>query len=300
MVIIKDDKYWGRIIPYVGITCIVGVYFLTKYFIQGRSYISKEYWKYAITLSLPLVFHGISINILATSDRTMITIFRDASETGIYSLVYSLSMIAMVVTTSLESVWIPWFTRKLKNKEINTINRNVKLYIEIVMVVMIVILMIGPEFLVVMAPQEYWSGKVIIPPILLASFFIFLYSISVDLEYYYKATRIIATNTIVAACINLGLNFVFIPLHGAIAAAFTTVIAYAVSFVFHYYAARKLNNELFKFTIYLKPILIMIASVITSYVIIELILIRWIIAIVGISLYLVFSYKEHRFSDFLK
>lgn len=297
---IKDSNYYGRIIPYVFITSIVGMSYLFLYFIKGRMFINKDYWKYAVSLSLPLVFHGLSVNVLATSDRTMITIFQDASQTGIYSLVYSLGMIALVVTTSLESVWIPWFTEKLQNGDRDIINKNVKFYIEIVMIVMILILMAGPEILVLMAPKEYWSGKVLIPPIVLSSFFIFLYSISVDLEYYYKSTKTIALNTIIAASINLGLNFIFIPLFGVVAAAYTTVFAYMISFLIHHYAARKLDNELFPFGIYIKPLVIIIISIMVSYITINETLIRWTIIFLGAVLYLVISYKKQRLSGLFK
>ena len=111
---IINDKYLGRIIPYVLITALFGGYYLLKYFIKGKVLIDKRYWKTAISLSLPLIFHGLSINILATSDRTMIMLFRDASQAGIYSLVYSMTMISTVVTSSMESVWIPWFTKKME------------------------------------------------------------------------------------------------------------------------------------------------------------------------------------------
>jgi len=296
----ESNKYLGRIIPYILVTSVAGSYYLVKYFVKGKKFINKSYWKYAITLSLPLIFHGLSINILSTSDRTMITVFRNSSETGVYSLVYSLSMIAMVVKISMENVWIPWFNKKLQNGEINIINRNVKIYIEIVMIAMIGILMISPEVLVIMAPQEYWNGKILIPPLLLATFFIFLYSISVDLEYYYKATKIIAINTIIAASVNLALNFIFIPLYGAIAAAFTTVIAYAVSFGIHYKAARKLDNQLFPFKVYSKPILIMVIAVLISYLMMDYAITRWIIAMVGFGLYALISLKKNRFAALVK
>lgn len=297
---LESNKYLGRIIPYVLVTSVVGSYYLVKYFVKGKKFINKSYWKYAITLSLPLIFHGLSINILSTLDRTMILVFRNSSETGVYSLVCSLSMIAMVVKISMENVWIPWFNKKLQNGEKNIINKNVKIYIEVVMIAMIGILMISPEVLVIMAPQEYWDGKILIPPLLLATFFIFLYSISVDLEYYYKSTKIIAINTIIAAAINLGLNFIFIPKYGATAAAYTTVIAYAVSFGIHYKAARKLDNQLFPFKVYSKPILIMVIAVLISYLMMDYAITRWIIAIVGFSLYVLISLKKDRFAALVK
>lgn len=296
---VEDEKYLGRIIPYVIVTSIFGSYFLVKYFVKGKKFFNKKYWKYAIGLSLPLIFHSLSITILNVSDRTMITAFRSASETGIYSLAYSFSMIALVVTTSLGSVWIPWFNRKMQNDERDIINENVKLYIEIIVVVMLAILLVGPELLVMMAPEEYWSGKFLIAPILLASFFIFLCSISVDLEYYYKSTKVIAINTMIAASINLLLNYFLIPKSGAMGAAFATVIAYIISFVIHYYAARKLDNKLFPYKIYIKPILIMIVAINISYILMDYVIIRWLLTIVGFTIYVLVSFRKQKFKDIL-
>ncbi|HBX22982.1 MAG TPA: polysaccharide biosynthesis protein [Desulfotomaculum sp.] len=293
-------KYLGRIVPYVAVLSILGTFYLVKFFVVGKNFIKKTYWSYAIGLSIPLILHGLSVNILRTSDRTMITVFQSASETGIYSLVYNLSMVALVVTTSLESVWIPWFNKKMQNNDKTIINKHVKMYIEIVLVAFLSLLMISPEVLIVMAPREYWVGIVLIAPILLGCFFMFLYSISVNLEFYYKSTKIIAINTIIAASLNLALNFAFIPLYGAMAAAITTVVAYVVSFGIHYCAARKLDNQLFPFKIYTKPILIMCIGVFISYLLIDYAIIRWSIALIGLLIYLFISLKRDGFVALLK
>jgi len=300
ILLMDDNKQMGRIYAYVVVYSIFGIVYLINIFISGKKFICTDYWKYALKFSVPLVFHGLSVVVLAQSDRTMITAMRNVSETGIYSLVYNFSMIALVITTSLESVWIPWFTNKMQVNDKKIINKNVKIYMEIVTVMVVCIMLVAPEILTIMAPKEYWSGKVLIPPIVLASFFMFLYSISVDLEYYYKSTKIIATNTIIAAGINIILNYIFIPLYGALAAAFTTVIAYAVSFVIHYFAARKLNNELFPFKTYIKPISIMGVAVLITYLTMDYGILRWVIAVVGFSLYLLISYKKRRFTVLLK
>lgn len=301
LLIIPENKYFGRIIPYVIVTSVVGIFYLISYLYKNiKKLINKKYWVYGLKLSLPLIFHGLCINILATSDRTMISIFRSTSEAGVYSLIYSFGMISTVITTSLESIWIPWFNKKIEENQKSIINDNVRIYIEVVMIAMIGILFISPEVLVLMSPKEYWGGKVLVAPILLASFLTFLYSISVNLEYYYKSTKIIATNTIIAALINLVLNFIFIPLYGATAAAFTTVFAYTVSFVIHYSAARRLDNELFPFKIYVKPILIIIFSVIISYLIIDYTILRWLIMFIGFSIYFIFGLKKRRFEKLIK
>lgn len=300
ILLMNNNKHMGRIYAYVLVYSILGLSYLVSIFIKGKKIISINYWKYALKFSLPLVFHGLSMVILAQSDRTMITAMRNASETGIYSLVYNFSMIATVIISSLESVWIPWFTDKMNLNDKESINSNVKIYIEIVTVMIIGIILVAPEILIIMSPQEYWSGKVLIAPIVLASFFVFLYSISVNLEYYYKSTKIIAVNTIIAATINIILNYIFIPKYGAIAAAFTTVAAYAVSFGIHYRAARKLDSQVFPFRVYIKPISIMLLAVVAAYILMSYGVIRWIIALVGFGLYLLISYKKHRFDALLK
>jgi len=125
ILLIDDNKQMGRIYAYVLVYSIFGIVYLMYIFINGKKFICTDYWKYAWKFSLPLVFHGLSVVVLAQSDRAMITAMRNVSETGIYSLVYNFSMIATVITASLESVWIPWFTNKMKlNDKKSNIYRN--------------------------------------------------------------------------------------------------------------------------------------------------------------------------------
>ena len=100
-------------------------------------------------------------------------------------------------------------------------------------------MLVAPEVLQIMAPKEYWSGTTMIFPIVVASYIMFLYDLAVNVEYQFKATKKIASNTMMAAAINVGLNLIFIPIFGAIAAAYTTVVAYLFSMLLHYYYAKK-------------------------------------------------------------
>lgn len=285
LLMFKENKYYLRILSYVIVNSIVGGYFYFKYF---NKKIIKKYWKYAISLSFPLIFHGLSTTVLSSSDRIMITLYRSATETSIYSLIYSLSMISLIFKASLESIWIPWFSDKIYKNMIDEINSVVKKYIDIILSSMICLLLISPEILHIMAPKEYWGGLNLIPIIISSSFFMFLYSISVNLEYYYKSTKVIAQNTIIISILNVLLNMIFIPKYGALAAAFTTLISYITSFTIHYIMARKLDSRLFDFKIYIIPITLMVVAVFMFYNFNENILIRWIITV---CIFLRFVYK---------
>ena len=271
---LNQEKYLGRIIPYVLISSIIGIFILAKSFLKTRKFYDKKYWNYALKYSTPLIFHGLCINILALSDRTILLYYKGASATGIYSFIYSVSMISIVITSSIESIWIPWFTKKMQIGDKKAINKLVKLYIDIGLVTVIMVLLLGPEIITVMSPKEFWVGINLLQPILLSSFFIFIYSISVNLEYYYKSTKKIAYFTFIAALLNLVLNLIFIPKYGVYAAAYTTAISYFVTFSLHYKSGRYLDNELFPLNIFLKPLAIILSFTLISYFISDLLLAR--------------------------
>lgn len=295
-----DKKYFGYIIPYALVYAVIGSYFIISTFIRGKKVVNLKYWKYALLFSLPLIFHGLSLVLLSSSDRIMITSLYNSSETGIYSLIYNLSMVAMAVTASLEAVWVPWFTKKMIANDKATINKNIIKYLEIALVVMLCLMFLAPEVVKFMATESYWSGIYMIPPLVFASFEMYIYTVYVNVEYYYKSTKYIAFNTVVAATTNLVLNFIFIPHFGGMAACFTTVASYMLSFVMHAHHSRKLDNQLFPPKQFILPIIIFLAATVVAYLLMELWIARWILVVVGFVVYALFAIKTKRFKSFLK
>lgn len=284
LVVFPQTDYMGRIVSNAAVCSCVGAMILFKHYKKGKTFLKSEYCRYGLGLAVPLIFHGMASEILSSVDRTMITAFKATSETGIYSVAYTMGMAVKVITASVESVWIPWFTSKINEGKNQEINKTAKYYLYIVSTLCISIMLCLPEILKLFADRSYWDGIYIIPPIVLASFIIFLYSISVDVEYYYRATKGIAVNTFIAAGLNLILNFLFIPRFGAIAAAYTTVASYAVSFCIHYAKARKLNRELYPLRMYAIPIAMAVGGTVVAYLTMDLPIIRWVISIVFLTL----------------
>lgn len=295
-----DKKYLGYIIPYACVYAVIGSYFIISTFIRGKKIVNLRYWKYALLFSLPLIFHGLSLVLLSSSDRIMITLLYNSSETGIYSIIYNLSMVAMAVTASLEAVWVPWFTKKLLNKDRSAINKNVKLYLELALVVMLCLMFLAPEVVKIMTIEDYWSGIYMIPPLVFASFEMYMYTVYVNVEYYYKSTKYIAFNTVVAAVTNLVLNFIFVPYFGGMAACFTTVASYLLSFFMHSHHSRKLDKDLFPPKQFIKPIIIFIVAIIAAYLLMDFWIVRWAMVFLGLGAYCIFVFKKKRFSNFMK
>lgn len=265
ILMLSTSKYYGRVIGTCIGTSLFGIPLLCYYCFRYKTLFSKKYWSYALSISLPLILHGLSTNILGTSDRTIITIFDGAEQTGVYSLIYNLCMVAGVITSSAESVWLPRFTRNMMNKDYGQVNREISILVYVVIFFFCGLFTIAPELVLLLGGQDYLSGMGMLFPLISASFVTFLYGIYVNCEYYYKKTATIATSTLIAAGLNVVLNFVFVPIFGAVAAAYTTLASYIVSFLLHSRKAHSINKEIAPYRIMVVPCLIIIvAGIITS------------------------------------
>lgn len=279
IILLPNNKVIGRIIGYVIALSIFGVITLVITWRQSKVKMSKKYWRYILKISPPLIVHGLSVMSLSQLDRIMITSMRSSAETGMYSIIYSLSMIAMSVTSAIEGIWTPWFTKKYSNKEYATINIRAQQYLYLASFMMADIMLVAPEVLKFMTPQSYWGGIVMIPPLVLSSYFIYMYSFFVNLELHEKTTKIIAITTLIAAICNIVLNYIFIPRYGAIAAAVATLISYILSFLLHYWHCTKINKNLFFISSFTKPIVILLVITPIFYFFINTVFIRWLLAI---------------------
>ena len=281
--VLESDLYMGRIIPTAVVTIFFGLVTVCITLKKGKFRINKEYIKYAMAISAPLILHGIALNILSQSDRIMITSLAGAAQTGIYSLIYNFSMIATVITTTLEGIWVPWFINKLKLNSRDEINVVAKDYINLMTYAMVALILIAPEVVKILANESYWEGISIIPPVVLANYVIFAYSLYVNIEHYYKKTPYITVNTIIAAASNIVLNFIFIPKYGYIAAAYTTLASYLISFVLHSRYARKLEPNLYPLRQFMEPIIHLLTVTVIFYAFKNQFVIRWLLMVVYIA-----------------
>lgn len=271
----KTNLYMGRIVPTALINILFGIIVVVLVFRKSKVLLKKEYLRYGLIYSVPLIVHGIALNILSQSDRVMITSLADASQTGIYSLIYNFSMISSVITTSLEGIWMPWFLQKMKERKIQDIDEMGKCYINLMTYIMVCLILVAPEVVKLLASKPYWEGIRIIPPVVLANYVIFMYTLYVNIEHYYKKTPYITVNTFIAAMSNLVLNYIFIPKYGYVAAAYTTIASYLLSFVLHVRYAKRLEPDLFLVGTFIRPLTHIFITSVIFYVVIDLWYIRW-------------------------
>lgn len=275
--ILKKDLYLGKIIP-EALTIIIFAIILSVCY--TRKGFNTAYIKHALKISLPLILHGAALNILSNSDRIMITWLADASQSGIYSIVYSFGMITYIITVSLDGIRIPWFMKKMNEKASKEINSVTLDYIRLITYIMCCLIMVSPELLKLLADKAYWEGIKLIPIIIVANFLFFAYNIYSNLEHYYKKSNQITALTILAAVLNLVLNYIFIPKFGYVAAAFTTAFSYFVIFILHSIYSKKLNSSVFSIKMFILPIIEIIIFCALFYLLTDRPIIRWTVAII--------------------
>lgn len=231
-----DARVIGQYVPYI----LIGMVLYVLVALKGKK-VYFPYYKYALSLSLPLIPHLLSMTLLSSSDRIMITKLSGAEYTAIYSIAYIVANIITILIDSMNKAWAPWLLDSLKANEKSSIKKTAFLYFTIFIVMIFGILLVAPEIVLILGGKKYMDGIYVLPPLVIGTVFQFAYTMYVQVEYFEKKMKMVAIATSVAAIINVALNFVLIPKFGYIAAGYTTLISYMVLFLLHYFTVANLG-----------------------------------------------------------
>lgn len=259
--IVAEGRLYSNYIIIYGVSAVIWIYT----FFKGRTFVNKEYWKLSLVLSLPLVGYSISSQILTVSDRMMISQMVDNSAVGIYSTLYTVSSLSLLVWQAVHSSFVPYIFRNIE-KDNSGIKRVSAQLMTFYAVVAILMTFLAPEIVKILATKEYYEAIYIMPPIAAGVFFTSFANLYSDIAVYYKKTKYVMYPAIIAAVSNLVLNYIFINLYGYMAAAYTTLFSYILFALFQGIWARKICKEhgIKTGTIYNDKFMIMLAIITTA------------------------------------
>ncbi len=241
VVYMDGNKLFGRIFGHVLPTAVVGLALFILLWFRGRR-IELSMWKYALVVCLPYIPHLLSMMVLSSTDRIMITKMCGEADAALYSVVYTVAMIVTLLMNALNGAYGPWLAGKLAKREFSDIRSTSKIYISLFLVFAVGIMLLSPEVLLIMGGRGYMSAKTLMIPIMLGCMCQFLYTTFVNIEQFYRKTIGMAFASVSAAVLNLVLNFVFIPMFGYEAAAYTTFVGYMWLLAFHMLLVRRLGG----------------------------------------------------------
>lgn len=198
----------------------------------------------ALAFGLPLVPHALAGWALEMSDRAILTRFLPLHDVGLYSLGYQLGAAMGLVTAAFNAAWVPFLFGTLKNEgeaahpklaRLVTYYAVALCFIGLgwsLLVEHAIRLIAGPEF-----REAYRITPWVVGGYVLAG----LYLIPTNLLFWRQRTRVIPLVTLTAGAVNVGLNLWLVPRYGAIAAAWSTLAAYAILLILTWWSADRLH-----------------------------------------------------------
>lgn len=234
-VLSTEYKAEARILSYVGVQICVGLFFYIYNVRKGKTFFVKEYWKFALAFNLPLIPHYLSQTILNQADRIMIDQMIGTGKAAIYSVAYTVSMMMTIVTQAINNSFVPYTYKSLKSKAYDGIRNNANILVILVGTACIIAMAFGPEIIWIVASPDYYEARWIIPPVAASLFFMFLFPLYCNVEFYFEETKCIMIASCLAAGVNIALNYFAIKQFGYIAAAYTTLICYILLAITHYF-----------------------------------------------------------------
>lgn len=242
-VLLTTYKAEARVLSYVFVQVAMGLIFCILNLKRGGTLYRKDYWKFALTFNIPLIPHYLSMTILNQSDRIMISSMVGKSYAAIYSIAYTLAMMMTVITGAINNSFIPYTYKGLKEKEYGAIRKNANLLLILVGTGCVIAMALGPELIQIFATDEYYEAIWVMPPVAASVFFMFLYPLFANVEFYYEKTKFVMVASCIGAASNIILNYVFIRLYGYVAAGYTTLACYILFAFAHYWFHKRILNE---------------------------------------------------------
>ena len=231
--------YWralGNTLPML----MVAGYVLLRLWRRERPRVRREYARYGLRFGLPLIPHDLSRIVLSQFDRIMIAQSVGDAQAGLFSFACNLGLPIEVLTTSIDTAWCPWLFERLREGDYARIRRRAFDIAMLMSVGASALMLISPELIRLLSAPGYWESRYVAVPIVLSMYFAFLYILPAGVEYYLKKTQYIAAGTMAVAVLNVVLNALCIPRFGYAAAAYTTVVSYALYYLFHTLLSRRL------------------------------------------------------------
>ena len=220
---VATGRLFANYIVIYGVAATLWIYT----FVKGKSLVNLNYWKFSLSLSIPLIGYSVATQILGVSDRAMIGSMVDNSAVGIYGTLYTVSSLSLMVWQAIHSSFVPYLFQNIQatNSKVKKISTTLVFLYSIVAVLLTYF---APEIVRILATEEYYEAIYIMPPIAGGVYLTCLTNLYSDVPVYFKQTKFVMLPAMLAAIVNVVLNYIFIKLYGYMAAAYTTLFSYII------------------------------------------------------------------------
>lgn len=218
---------------------------LSPDYIKIKWHFDVDLWKRMMRYGLPILVAGIAFAINEQFDKILLGKLLPKniadSEVGVYAACYKLGLFMVLFRTAYTLGIEPFFfSHADKENATQTYATVTKYFVIFGSFIMLAVIVFADLFkLIMIRDSSYWDAMKVVPLIILANFFLGIYT---NLSVWYKLldkTYIGAWISIVGAIVTLVLNFLLIPKFSYMGSAIATIAAYGSMMLISYFMGQK-------------------------------------------------------------
>ncbi|UOK43196.1 MULTISPECIES: lipopolysaccharide biosynthesis protein [Flavobacterium] len=249
---INPDGFWGGIyvpkfqIGYIFIANLIASFvtllvFIPDYFTM-KWHFNVPLWKKMIRYGGPILFAGIAFGINEHFDKILLKFLGvSLSDIGAYGACYKIGLFMVLFRTAYTLGIEPFFfSHAGKENAQQTYATVTKYFVIFGSLIFLGVVVFSDVIKLFLVPNsDYWDAMKVVPLIVLANFFLGIYT---NLSVWYKLidkTKVGAYISTVGALVTLALNFLMIPAFGYMGSAVATLAAYGTMMTISYYLGNK-------------------------------------------------------------
>ncbi len=218
--------------------------------------------KELLTFSVPLVPAIMIMYLFQYADRYFLIRLTTLKELGLYSIGVTIASVVLLLMMGFRNAWVPIVLSSFREEESKQFYvRMFDYFWALIFLGTVGISLFAKEVLAILAPETYLGAYAVVPILILGvvffngvSFFTFGITIAKKTQYQFPLA-------VIAAAINVGLNYLLIPDYGMIGAAIATLIASII-----YAAASFMVSQRFYYVSYNLAAFLKISAVVVTLV----------------------------------
>jgi len=198
-----------------------------------RFSVDRVYIRSALGFSLPLIPYQLAGWGMAMLDRFVITSFCGVAIAGYYALAFQVSQVLNILSGGFTQAFTPWLYALLAKRN-SAATRKIVIVIAGYCVGMVVACLSGywvfSVVVDVLAKESYRNALVFIPWLFLAMLFNGLYRVASSFVLFHGRTVTLALMLGVMAALSFCLNYLLVPVYGAIASGWVVAFSFGLLF----------------------------------------------------------------------
>jgi O-antigen/teichoic acid export membrane protein len=211
--------------------------------------------KKLLKFGLPYFPASLAAMMIQSIDRPILTHLTDLGTSGLYSANYKLGIFMMLFVNMFQYAWQPFFLQNADEKNAKEMFSKVLTYFTIASSFILIILSLFIDDLAkihfanrTIIGAAYLSGLNIVPVVLFGYMFLGIYTVFTVGIFIKEKSIYVPVITCIGAVVNIGTNFVLIPVMGIMGAALATLAAYFVMAVIYFFVTQRFYKINYEYT----------------------------------------------------